>query len=95
MGCAAKARIAAEFDLRLLGRLMRMRAYREVNIWKSFRYRDQTRALSDAGGDRHQALDACRLRALDDRRQFVREVGEVQMTMTVDELRHALASGST
>lgn len=74
---------------------MRMRAYREVNIWKSFRDRDQTRALSDAGGDRHQALDACRLRALDDRRQFVREVGEVQMTMTVDELRHALASGST
>ena len=70
---------------RLLGRLMWMRADREIDRLEPLGERLIGLAMGDAGGDRDHPLDAGRLGARDDGVKLGGEIGKIQMAMAIDD----------
>ena len=80
---------------RLARRLVRMGADGEIDVVVGLRDLDQAMRPVDPRADRDHGLDAGRARPLDDRVEFVGEIGKVEMAVAVDEPHGAGASGST
>ena len=83
-----------EIRRRLARRLVRMRSDGEEDAVIALGDLDEPRRLVDPRADGDHPLDAGGARALDDRVEFVGEVGKIEMAVAVDE-PHVAASGST
>ncbi len=84
-----------EIRRRLARRLVRMGSDGEEDAVVALGDLGEPRRLVDPRADGDHPLDARRrARALDDRVEFVGEIGKIEMAMAVDQ-RHVAASGST